>query len=803
MTPGMTNQQEGNSHQVMTEKKQQKKRNKKQLSIVTCNSGDSCWNGGSSSGDFAHSCDYSPTKSFKRRHGNSASAGDQKCSTGGEEQPHLFMSLFIWNHIFSYLTHRTLYKSCLTVNQPFFALVIIHCGSHNFHETIYRSYFAQKSVGITPTIVTFAAKVSSPAFSCCSPASSPMKFLLQSPNKGDSTDRNDDDDDRSIVTSPSRGLMGSPLLLLKKNKTFLTSAETTHDRLSRFQKGLEWACYNGYLDTVRLMLRFLVMFDQCLQHELKLLMQQTTTTTTRRGNQMMKTQVSHASDAGDQDEYDQHDQHIQHLSSMGISTGIVKENEFFCCFYWNWIQQYCAHTMRSVIQYNIQDQCTIVDENGIDSENEDEHGGQQDASTMMDQFREARFSSMSSPSTAYSLVLPDKDTCCFGSKSNNNKNNGSVGCNTESSENASHAYSDTFSSDDDNEVVTDDDGDCYANCDIIKDCANCMPIIVPTPTNMMTTTTTAPGTIMAMTTATDTKMPTDMKTTGMTSAMTTPPPAATRTKTPKTKSAPLPTQLLPPSPPPVKSDVHLHLEHCLRIAFDRGHCDIVSFMVQHCFVDPSFDNQFLFRHACQNGYSNLVRVLLQDSRVDPSSDNYYGFRMACLYGYANIVHMLLDDGRVNVQVQDNFAIRMSCRYGHLNVFLLLLEEKVDVTDRNHECIQSAAEYGHTEIVKLLLQRTNVDPSADDDYALRMACAYGHDDVVQLLLRCDTVNPMSRSNAPLKMAITNGHSKVVERLVMDHRMRIDYMDSSESYVTYWLRTTTMQHLPTIVRHLSGN
>jgi hypothetical protein len=45
----------------------------------------------------------------------------------------------------------------------------------------------------------------------------------------------------------------------------------------------------------------------------------------------------------------------------------------------------------------------------------------------------------------------------------------------------------------------------------------------------------------------------------------------------------------------------------------------------------------------------------------------------------------------------------------------------------------ASEKGHTDVVKLLLADSRVDPTADDNYAIKKASEKGHTDVVKLLL----------------------------------------------------------------------
>ena len=41
--------------------------------------------------------------------------------------------------------------------------------------------------------------------------------------------------------------------------------------------------------------------------------------------------------------------------------------------------------------------------------------------------------------------------------------------------------------------------------------------------------------------------------------------------------------------------------------------------------------------------------------------------------------------------------------------------------------------GHTDIVRMLLERSEVNPAAEDNEAIKMASANGHLDIVRMLL----------------------------------------------------------------------
>jgi len=59
-------------------------------------------------------------------------------------------------------------------------------------------------------------------------------------------------------------------------------------------------------------------------------------------------------------------------------------------------------------------------------------------------------------------------------------------------------------------------------------------------------------------------------------------------------------------------------------------------------------------------------------------------------------------------------------------------EAVNVLDQSlNFAIRIASEYGHTDVVRLLLADSRVNPSADNNFAIRSASANGHADVVKV------------------------------------------------------------------------
>jgi ankyrin repeat protein len=146
---------------------------------------------------------------------------------------------------------------------------------------------------------------------------------------------------------------------------------------------------------------------------------------------------------------------------------------------------------------------------------------------------------------------------------------------------------------------------------------------------------------------------------------------------------------------------------------------------------------------------------------------------ACRKGDISTVQRLLDQGvDVNVNVKGWAPVTVASFNNHLEIVKLLLLDRNAIVDNPNgsnrsTALQWASNFGHTDVVKLLLDRdANVDfMDYDGDTALINASRAGRKECVKLLLskgaRVDFKNDNLKT--ALDLAQTEGHIEIVKLL----------------------------------------
>lgn len=145
---------------------------------------------------------------------------------------------------------------------------------------------------------------------------------------------------------------------------------------------------------------------------------------------------------------------------------------------------------------------------------------------------------------------------------------------------------------------------------------------------------------------------------------------------------------------------------------------------------------------------------------------------AAMDGDLKTVQMLLADGvdiNIKITADGGNALLIASYYGHTDIVKLLLEREADVNVKNTDgvsALRMASQEGHTDIVKLLLERgadVNIK-STNGVTALMKASQNGHTDIVKLLLeRGADVAATGVEWTALKLAKRMGHTEIVQLL----------------------------------------
>jgi ankyrin repeat protein len=193
-------------------------------------------------------------------------------------------------------------------------------------------------------------------------------------------------------------------------------------------------------------------------------------------------------------------------------------------------------------------------------------------------------------------------------------------------------------------------------------------------------------------------------------------------------------------------------------------------------------------------------VLTGSSQAMMASDHYYGgysqefpqqltgVHLAAYFGLADIIATLLVIGN-QPDTKDSWGrtpIMWAAENGHVSVVKLLVDRtdvEADFKDqRGKTPLSYAAENGHEAVVKLLIDRADVDTDSKDSYGrtpLSYAARNGHEAVVKLLIDRADVDTDSKDSygwTPLSSAAMCGHEAVVKLLVD----RIDVDADSKSH-----------------------
>uniref|UniRef100_A0A4X2LKW7 Ankyrin repeat and sterile alpha motif domain containing 1A n=1 Tax=Vombatus ursinus TaxID=29139 RepID=A0A4X2LKW7_VOMUR len=185
-------------------------------------------------------------------------------------------------------------------------------------------------------------------------------------------------------------------------------------------------------------------------------------------------------------------------------------------------------------------------------------------------------------------------------------------------------------------------------------------------------------------------------------------------------------------------------------------------------------------HAALNGHKDVVEVLLRNDALTNVADckGCYPLHLAAWKGDAQIVRLLIHQGPSHTKVNEQNALEIKelKKYGPFDPYINAKNND------NETALHCAAQYGHTEVVKVLLEELT-DPTMRNnkfETPLDLAALYGRLEVVKMLLNAhpNLLSCNTKKHTPLHLAARNGHKAVV-RVLLDAGMDSNYQTEKGS------------------------
>uniref|UniRef100_A0A669QHB7 Ankyrin repeat and sterile alpha motif domain containing 1A n=1 Tax=Phasianus colchicus TaxID=9054 RepID=A0A669QHB7_PHACC len=185
-------------------------------------------------------------------------------------------------------------------------------------------------------------------------------------------------------------------------------------------------------------------------------------------------------------------------------------------------------------------------------------------------------------------------------------------------------------------------------------------------------------------------------------------------------------------------------------------------------------------HAALNGHKDVVEVLLRNDALTNVADckGCYPLHLAAWKGDADIVKLLIHQGPSHTKVNEQNALEIKelKKYGPFDPYINAKNND------NETALHCAAQYGHTEVVKVLLEELT-DPTMRNnkfETPLDLAALYGRLEVVKMLLNAhpNLLSCNTKKHTPLHLAARNGHKTVVH-VLLDAGMDSNYQTEKGS------------------------
>lgn len=219
----------------------------------------------------------------------------------------------------------------------------------------------------------------------------------------------------------------------------------------------------------------------------------------------------------------------------------------------------------------------------------------------------------------------------------------------------------------------------------------------------------------------------------------------------------------------------------------------------HHFAIKGQNGEILLHRIARGGDEILMNIILAKFVISAvRHDEVTPLHQATTFGQISRTRFL---ARTSISVNEldrnkSSPLHWAAKMGHDPIVKMLLDRDDIEPDlennRSRTPLSFAAERGHLPIVDLLLQQKNVNPNSKDYYdrtPLSFAAKRGHVSVVELF---DAANndpsgiwlTRGSGRTPLSFAAQNGHHAVVKLLVQRHDVDADSTDDGHRTPLWW-------------------
>jgi len=197
--------------------------------------------------------------------------------------------------------------------------------------------------------------------------------------------------------------------------------------------------------------------------------------------------------------------------------------------------------------------------------------------------------------------------------------------------------------------------------------------------------------------------------------------------------------------------------------------------------------QLLLRYTEDSGWDRDL------GKIDGQT-KFTGLHGVAFMGVVEVFAAVLEMKEWDINAADRFgstALTWAAERGHEEVVKMLLERKdIDPdpadTVAGRTPLSWAAENGYVGVVKMLLERKDVNPNTIDntygDTPLSLAASGGQTGVVKMLLERQDINPdqadTRTGRTPLSWAADNGHAEIVKMLLEREGLKSNTADTQD-------------------------